>query len=124
MGLPKSLAVDALTTAFIRNIKKELKDKDQYDSSLDFAIFQAAVQFSLMSKLSDQLLSEDAELIIVQTTREGNTSTKKNPLIDDFNRTAEQLRKALRELGLTIDSAKAGIGVDPVDELLDKVNNA
>ncbi|MGL5228600.1 MAG: P27 family phage terminase small subunit [Bacteroidales bacterium] len=124
MGLPKSLAVDALTTAFIRNIKKELKDKDQYDSSLDFAIFQAAVQFSLMSKLSDQLLSEDAELIIVQTTREGNTSTKKNPLIEDFNRTAEQLRKALRELGLTIDSAKAGIGVDPVDDLLDKVNNA
>lgn len=125
MPLLKGVKFDSKTRAFVESIKKELTDKDQYDTSLDIAIYLAAAQFTLLCKLSTELFGKDAEdLLIRSKSREGNDTTKKNPLIDDFNRTAEQLRKALRELGLTIDSAKAGIGDDPVDTLIDEVNNS
>lgn len=125
MALLKGVKLDTRTRSFVESITNELTSKDQYDSSLDIAIYLAAVQFTLLCKLSTELLGKNAEdLLIKSKSREGNDTTKKNPLIDDFNRTAEQLRKALRELGLTLDSAKAGIGDDPVDTLIDQVNNS
>ncbi|MGL5894982.1 MAG: P27 family phage terminase small subunit [Bacteroidales bacterium] len=122
MGILTSIKKDEHTTRFIRNITKQLKDKELYDESLDIAIYLTAVQLSIVIKISGEIFKEGSQPALIEhRSREGNVNLKRNPIFEELNKASDQARKLLRELGLTLDSAVNGTGDDPVDDLVDRV---
>lgn len=63
------------------------------------------------------------QIVLEQTSREGDTRAVINPLQKAYLDTAERAQKGLRALGMNIESRVDPVGDDPLADLIAKVNS-
>ncbi len=103
-------------------IVKLLKKEGRYSPSL---LEQVEITASLI--IQYQEIEESLSMqsfVITQTSREGDTRAIINPLQQQSLQMVEKVQKALRALGMNLDTKQQNPkGDDPLAELINKVNN-
>lgn len=101
---------------------KLLKKEGRYSPSL---LEQVEITASLI--IQYQEIEESLSMqsfVITQTSREGDTRAIINPLQQQSLQMVEKVQKALRALGMNLDTKQQNPkGDDPLAELINKVNN-
>ena len=108
-------------SALFSKIKKILKKQGSYFPGLDFMI-----EITAGNLYAYYLLVKDVENLdtveVTELTREGNEKKRAHPALRELRVQAEEVRKCLGDLGLTVSTAK-GVNNDDIDELIKSVNS-
>lgn len=103
-----------------KTIERALKQQGTYSKDMDTCIHLCASTFQAF-----QLAQEDIEKLqntyVEEITREGHIKLTPHPAFKVLASTGEITRRALRELGLTINSVAGTSGEDDVEDLIESV---
>lgn len=105
-----------------QRIYKAMKSQNTYSDDLDMAINTCAGAYiSTCLAMSDILKLK--KTYTIEKTREGNKKYVAHPAFSVFSKSSEDLRKYLRELGLTLQTLSSNED-DEVNDLINEVNKA
>lgn len=103
-------------------IRSALKKQGNYSKNMETAISLAAGSY-----MAFQIALQDLEALehsyVEELTREGNIKLVPHPAFKTLATASEAVRKALRELRLTLTSLDGPTDNDDVDELVNKVES-
>lgn len=103
-------------------IRKALKEQNNYSKNMESAISLAAGNlFAYEMALAD--LEGLDRTFIEEVSREGNIKLVPHPAFKVFKDASESVRRALRELQLTLATLEGTTENDELDNLVDSVNS-
>ena len=102
-------------------IKRAMSAQNTYSKSLDITISLAAGSLFTFYKAAQEL--ESGDLVVTETSREGNSRQTCSPYYIIMHNSAEQARKYMRELRLTRATIEGDAEEDELTELVGKVNS-
>ncbi|WP_106831156.1 P27 family phage terminase small subunit [Parabacteroides pacaensis] len=111
--------MDSLKTVKNR-IRSALKKQGNYSKNMETAISLAAGSYMAFQIALNDLESLECSYV-EELTREGNVKLVPHPAFKTLATASEAVRKALRELRLTLTSLDGSTDDDEVDDLVKKV---
>jgi|GEM_PF-604430 len=102
-------------------IKRAMNAQGTYSKSLDITISLASGSLFAFYKAAQEL--ESGDLVVTETSREGNERKVCSPYYIIMHNSAEQARKYMRELRLTRATIEGDAEEDELTELVSKVNS-
>ena len=120
----KSCRGNGQVVSLKKYIVSVLKKRGLWDPELSYQVETTARDILLYRRLSDECLKEETEILIEETSREGDKRYKMNPVFDAVKKYADVVRNDLKALCMN-RSAKKFEKIednDAMDELMRTLN--
>lgn len=107
---------------YVSSFTKALKDMGVYNSGQKFQIKLAAMLYTKLDMLKDEIFDRNHHTVIIEKSREGNNRETVSPLEAQFKQYLTAAQAALRGLGLNADSKQKMEGSDGFDDFYKDMN--
>ena len=110
---------------YVSSFTKALKDMGAYNPGQKFQIKLAAMLYTKLDMLKDEIFDKNHHTVIIEKSREGNNRETVSPLEAQFKQYLTAAQTALRGLGLNTDSKQkidSQDGSDGFDEFYKEMN--